>query len=107
MEKTAFRGSILGGIQHLAGVIAEKIRLALAEPYTLAIVREGTDAVTLGHRCTASIGVTLFIHSESSQDDILMRADTAMYQAKEQGRDRVQFYGLQSDVAAVSVIVPV
>ena len=91
----------------LAGVIAEKIRLALAEPYTLAIVREGTDAVTLGHRCTASIGVTLFIHSESSQDDILMRADTAMYQAKEQGRDRVQFYGLQSDVAAVSVIVPV
>ena len=91
----------------LAGVIAEKIRLALAEPYTLAIVREGADAVTLGHRCTASIGVTLFIHSESSQDDILMRADAAMYQAKEQGRDRVQFYGLQSDVAAVSVIVPV
>jgi diguanylate cyclase (GGDEF)-like protein len=90
-----------------AGVIAEKIRLALAEPYVLGFERDGADAVTLVHHCTASIGVTLFIHSEASQDDILMRADTAMYQAKEQGRDRVQFYGLQSDVAAVSVIVPV
>jgi diguanylate cyclase (GGDEF)-like protein len=89
-----------------AGVIAEKIRLALAAPYTLAIVREGADAVTLGHRCTASIGVTLFIHSEASQEDILMRADAAMYQAKEQGRDRVQFYASKAEAGADDVLVP-
>jgi diguanylate cyclase (GGDEF)-like protein len=89
----------------LAGVIAEKIRLALAEPYTLAIVREGADAVTLVHRCTASVGVTLFIHSEARQDDILMRADAAMYQAKEQGRNRVQFYATKAEAGADSVFV--
>ena len=74
-----------------ADVIAEKIRLVLAAPYLMSMAREGAEAVTLVHRCTASIGVTLLIHSEASQDDILMRADTAMYQAKEQGRDRVQW----------------
>jgi GGDEF domain-containing protein len=77
----------------------------LAEPYTLAIVREGADAVTLVHRCTASVGVTLFIHSEARQDDILMRADAAMYQAKEQGRNRVQFYATKAEAGADSVFV--
>ena len=83
-----------------AGVVAEKIRLALAAPYVLSIAREGADAVTLVHRCTASIGVTLFIHSEASPDDILMRADAAMYQAKEQGRDRVQFYATKAEAVS-------
>jgi len=83
-----------------AVVVAEKIRLALAAPYVLSIAREGADAVTLVHRCTASIGVTLFIHSEASPDDILMRADAAMYQAKEQGRDRVQFYATKAEAVS-------
>ncbi len=84
-----------------AGVIAEKIRLALAETYVLSVERDAADAVTLVHRCTASVGVTLFIHSEASQDDILMRADAAMYQAKEQGRDRVQFYAAKAEAVSV------
>lgn len=88
-----------------AGVIAEKIRLALAAPYVLSIEREGADAVTLVHRCTTSIGVTLFIHSEVSQDDLLMRADAAMYEAKEKGRDRVRFYVGQNKAASESAIV--
>ena len=45
--------------------------------------------------------MTLFIHSEASQDDILMRADAAMYQAKEQGRDRVQFYAAKAEAVSV------
>ncbi len=85
-----------------ADVIAEKIRLVLAAPYLMSMAREGAEAVTLVHRCTASIGVTLLIHSEASQDDILMRADTAMYQAKEQGRDRVQWLAAsQSSAIAI------
>ena len=75
-----------------AGAIAEKIRLALAMPYALSMVREAATAVTVEHHCTASIGVALFIHAQSSQDEILQLADTAMYQAKELGRNRVQFY---------------
>ncbi|MEI8029103.1 MAG: SpoIIE family protein phosphatase [Comamonadaceae bacterium] len=79
-----------------AGVIAEKIRLALAAPYVLTVERDGADSLALEHRCTASIGVTLF-NGKGSQDDILMRADTAMYKAKEQGRDRVRFYASKAD----------
>jgi len=75
-----------------AGVIAEKIRIALALPYVLGLQRDGVDTVALEHRCTASIGVALFLHGETSEHDILKRADAAMYQAKEQGRNRVLFY---------------
>jgi GGDEF domain-containing protein len=31
------------------------------------------------------------VYGEASQDDILVRADAAMYLAKEQGRNRVHF----------------
>jgi len=80
-----------------AGVIAEKIRLALAEPYALNMAREGADAVSLKHRCTASIGVTLFIDGDANLDGILMRADVAMYEAKAQGRNRVQFHAARAE----------
>jgi diguanylate cyclase (GGDEF)-like protein/PAS domain S-box-containing protein len=83
-----------------AGCIAEKIRLALSEPYFLECdlcqlsapeVHEGGAASIVEHHCTASIGVALFINHKSSQEDLLRRADAAMYQAKEAGRNRVQF----------------
>jgi len=80
-----------------ATVVAEKIRLAVAAPYDLGMEHGGADAVALTHRCTASIGVTLFVHGEASQHDILVRADAAMYQAKEQGRNRVLFYEAQAE----------
>jgi GGDEF domain-containing protein len=43
------------------------------------------------HRCTASIGVTLFV-GDGMADDIVQRADVAMYQAKEVGRNCVRLY---------------
>jgi len=73
----------------LAESIANKIRLALAEPYLLTIKHHGDKETVVKHHCTASIGVALFIHHEGSQDDIMKRADTAMYQAKEAGRNVV------------------
>jgi diguanylate cyclase (GGDEF)-like protein len=54
-------------------------------------VHEGGAASIVEHHCTASIGVALFINHKSSQEDLLRRADAAMYQAKEAGRNRVQF----------------
>ena len=66
-----------------AGFVAEKIRTVLSEPYRL------TD--TIEHQCTASIGVALFISHEASQDDLLKRADAAMYQAKKSGRNSICF----------------
>jgi len=75
-----------------AGVIAEKIRIALAEPYLLTIKREGEAEKTITHHSTASIGVSLFINHGATQDDILKQADAAMYQAKEAGRNRIRFF---------------
>ena len=39
------------------------------------------------------LGVTLFIGDKASQDDIMMRADSAMYQAKSAGRNAIVFHG--------------
>lgn len=75
-----------------AGLIAEKIRIALAQPYRLTIRIEGKADTIIEHPCTASIGVSLFIHHEASQEDILKWADTAMYQAKEEGCNLIRFY---------------
>jgi diguanylate cyclase (GGDEF)-like protein/PAS domain S-box-containing protein len=75
-----------------AGIVAEKIRSTLSEPYLLTI-KHGSKADTIvEHHCTASLGVALFINHEASQDDILKWADTAMYQSKEAGRNSIRFY---------------
>jgi diguanylate cyclase (GGDEF)-like protein/PAS domain S-box-containing protein len=73
-----------------AGLIAEKIRVALAQPYVLAVNRDGLT--TVEHHCSASIGVVLFNNHEVGQDDIINRADRAMYEAKESGRNWIRFY---------------
>ena len=70
-----------------ARVIAEKIRLAMARSYVLSFADNGEK--TVRHHCTASIGVVLFANHEASQSDILKWADTAMYLAKEAGRNTV------------------
>jgi diguanylate cyclase (GGDEF)-like protein len=69
--------------------IAEKIRARLAEPYLLTLDAECPQARVVEHRCSASIGVTLFSAQESDSHDILQRADAAMYQAKSRGRNKV------------------
>jgi diguanylate cyclase (GGDEF)-like protein/PAS domain S-box-containing protein len=74
--------------------LAKKIRTALAMPYALKIQQEGTADATVEHQCTASIGVALFSKHDASQDKILKRADTAMYQAKEAGRNLIRFFEL-------------
>ena len=76
------------------GVIAEKIRSILAKPYTLALQHEGETEITVEYRCTASIGVVMFINHEYRPDDLLKRADMMMYQAKEKGRDQVRFFSI-------------
>lgn len=71
--------------------IAEKLRVALAEPYILNIAHAGDVESVVTYQCTASIGVALFNHQETSQGAILKRADAAMYQAKQGGCNQVRF----------------
>ncbi len=75
-----------------AGIVAEKIRLALAEPYELTIRSDGDNESAIKHRCTSSIGVVVFLGRQASTEDILKWADIAMYQAKEAGRNLIRFY---------------
>jgi len=74
-----------------AKLIAEKIRTKLAEPYVLAIEAEDQHTAVVEHRCTASIGIAMFSARETDAKDIMNRADAAMYQAKNSGRNQVKF----------------
>lgn len=76
-----------------ASLIAEKVRLALAEPYVLTVRHEGLPDKTVMHHCTASLGVTLFVNQQWSQAEVMKWADAAMYQAKDAGRNCVRFHG--------------
>ncbi len=75
-----------------AGVVAEKIRVKLSEPYLLTVKMEGRPDSIVEHYCTVSIGVVVFIGHDASEDDILKWADDAMYQAKGAGRNTVRFH---------------
>ena len=85
----------LGSDQAEAGgkalAVAEKIRASLAAPYQLTLPHAGSDSTTVEHRCSASIGVVMFGNQQVSQTDMLVRADAAMYQAKQAGRNMVRF----------------
>lgn len=62
--------------------VAEKISKILSEPYVL--VSE-TEAIAVEHHCTVSLGLTLFRPDETNINNIIKRADIAMYEAKAAG----------------------
>ncbi|UQB41912.1 bifunctional diguanylate cyclase/phosphodiesterase [Thiomicrospira microaerophila] len=63
--------------------LAESLREQLSQPYLLN---------SIPHFLTPSIGVVLFRGMEWSVEDLLKQAETAMYNAKSNGRNRVSFY---------------
>lgn len=74
-----------------AATVAEKIRAALAEPYSLSQSDRSGSVKQVGHRCSASVGVALFGPGTPGQDEVFRAADAAMYQAKVAGRNAVRF----------------
>ncbi len=86
-----------------AVVVAEKLRAVLSEPYRLT-VSDMTRAETANeHRCTASLGVTLFNGNDASPSDILKRADAAMYQAKQAGGNQVRVLTAKDELRQVNL----
>ncbi len=67
----------------LAMTVAEKIRSALENPIAIA----GQEYVS-----TASIGITIFPKDSETVDDLMREADTAMYRAKERGRNALAYF---------------
>jgi two-component system, cell cycle response regulator len=68
---------------HVAGMVAERLRRAIAgEPF---VVSKGTKRIEV----TISIGLSTLEVKGESVADVLKRADTALYRAKHDGRNRV------------------
>ena len=63
--------------------VANKIQSVICEPYRL----HGYE-----HIITASIGITLYPEENTTVTEILKQADTAMYRAKDHGRNTITFY---------------
>ncbi len=63
--------------------IAEKMRSTINRSFNL----QGSE-----YHTSPSIGISLFGNQEISIDDLLKRADTAMYQAKHSGRNAIRFF---------------
>jgi diguanylate cyclase (GGDEF)-like protein/PAS domain S-box-containing protein len=76
-----------------AELIAHKVLAALGQPYTL---REHSYVIT------PSIGIVVFLHQTETMEELLKKADLAMYQAKGAGRNNARFFDPAMQ-AAVSV----
>lgn len=68
--------------------ILGRVRESLARPYSL----DGIEACV-----TASIGYTLVPSDQSDPDSLLRHADQAMYQAKQEGRNRIHCFDIEND----------
>ncbi len=74
-----------------AAIVAQKILDTLSQPFNLH-----------GHEVfiSVSIGLTLYPNDDENADNLLRNADSAMYRAKEYGRNNYQFYVADMNVKA-------
>lgn len=77
---------ILEDMRHVdhAAAIAQKILNTFDTPFHL----EGCDLYM-----TASVGIAIYPFDDENIDEIIKHADSAMYHAKQMGRNNFQFYG--------------
>ncbi|MEN9466359.1 MAG: hypothetical protein RL081_360, partial [Pseudomonadota bacterium] len=74
-----------------AEMVGKKILGALNQEFLLAGNR---------HHSSPSIGITLFFQHMHTLDELLKRADLAMYQAKGAGRNTMRFYDPEMQAVA-------
>lgn len=72
-----------------AEMVAEKIHNALSYPFDV----NHTEPILT----SSSIGIAIVNSDDQTADDLLKFADTAMYQAKKEGRNTTRFYQEQMD----------
>lgn len=78
--------------QNDAATVARRLLLALAEPFKL-----DSHEVFI----TISIGITVFPHDATSEEDLIKNADVAMYHAKEKGKNNFQYYSNSMNTEAL------
>jgi diguanylate cyclase (GGDEF)-like protein/PAS domain S-box-containing protein len=72
--------------------VARMILKLLGVPYELKTTAHAKVQGNHNYACTASIGITLFREHSVTCDELMTRADTAMYQAKKAGRNTWRFF---------------
>ena len=89
---------VLSEIQHVKNAVrhAEKILKALA-------ARHAPGLHDL--RVAASIGISIFPEDGQDSETLIKRADTAMYHAKEKGRNNYQFFDPNTNVMRVRELI--
>ncbi|MDQ5909437.1 MAG: hypothetical protein QG599_1532, partial [Pseudomonadota bacterium] len=75
---------------------ANQLMRVFHQPFTVA-----------GHslQATVSIGIALYPHDGATFDDLLKNADTALYRAKQEGRNHAVFYAREMNVATFERLV--
>ena len=80
------------GAQHSVGVV-DKIREAMRKPFDL----QGHEVTV-----TASIGIAVYPDDATDADTLIQYADTAMYRAKEAGRDAFRFFTAEMNAQSMA-----
>ncbi|KAB8042793.1 EAL domain-containing protein [Janthinobacterium aquaticum] len=80
------------GAQHSVSVV-EKIREAMRRPFDL----QGHEATV-----TVSIGIAVYPDDAADADTLIQYADTAMYRAKEAGRDAYRFFTAEMNAQSMA-----
>ncbi len=85
---------LLSAVAHAqdAAVAAEKMLAAVAEPHRI----DGVDIYV-----SASIGIVTYPMDGTNADDLVKNADTAMYRAKDCGRNNYQFFTAEMNIHAL------
>ncbi|WP_286237538.1 putative bifunctional diguanylate cyclase/phosphodiesterase [Neptuniibacter halophilus] len=61
----------------------------------LRLFKDGLEVENINHSVFASIGIALYPEHANSAGDLIHRADLAMYQAKDGGRNRYEYYSAE------------
>ena len=75
-----------------AAKVARRILTEMTQPFNL----DGRDIIV-----TTSIGIALYPEDGEQADDLLKSADTAMYQAKEMGKNTYQFFTQEMNATTI------
>lgn len=87
-----------GSVDHTraaASLVAQKVQRELSEPFII----DGQDAFV-----SVSIGIALYPEDASSGTTLLRNADTAMYFAKQAGKNNFQFYTPNMHVQSIKQV---
>jgi diguanylate cyclase (GGDEF)-like protein/PAS domain S-box-containing protein len=96
--------SRLGGDEFvviLRHVVNKEEVTALVERRLIALIRQAHEVEGHELHVSCSVGIAVYPHDGKTIDELMRRADAAMYEAKTAGRDMARFYSPETDERAI------